>query len=210
VGDVISGQTELAPVVSLVLVGTFGVVTFGWRVWLQNRRTGSFGVRYSPHTPADWLAGIALVSGVIAAVLAPVADMVGLLRRIEALDHPLGLVVGGTVFVAGFVLTVRAQYDLGDSWRIGVDPEEATTLMTEGVFRFVRNPVFSGITLVFAALVLFVPSVLAAAGWILIAVGLEVQVRWVEEPYLRGLHGARYRAYAAAVGRFIPGVGRLV
>ena len=31
----------------------------------------------------------------------------------------------------------------------------------------------------------------------------------VEEPYLLKVHGSAYAEYAARVGRFLPGVGRL-
>jgi protein-S-isoprenylcysteine O-methyltransferase Ste14 len=38
---------------------------------------------------------------------------------------------------------------------------------------------------------------------------LELQTRLIEEPYLGAIHGERYAAYAARVGRFLPGIGRL-
>ena len=47
--------------------------------------------------------------------------------------------------------------------------------------------------------------VLAGAGM----VGLELHVRFIEEPYLLRVHGEQYAAYAAQVGRFLPGIGRL-
>jgi protein-S-isoprenylcysteine O-methyltransferase Ste14 len=62
-------------------------------------------------------------------------------------------------------------------------------------------------------------SLLAVSGWIvfgvlafglrslLLVVSTEAQVRLVEEPYLLGVHGDAYRAYAARVGRFSPGLG---
>ncbi|MFL5908785.1 MAG: methyltransferase family protein, partial [Solirubrobacterales bacterium] len=37
---------------------------------------------------------------------------------------------------------------------------------------------------------------------------LQLQVRFVEEPYLIRTHGDDYRAYASEVGRFVPGIGR--
>jgi protein-S-isoprenylcysteine O-methyltransferase Ste14 len=51
---------------------------------------------------------------------------------------------GVACFALGFWLTVRAQLDMGESWRIGVDAGEVTALVTTGVFRNVRNPIFSG------------------------------------------------------------------
>jgi protein-S-isoprenylcysteine O-methyltransferase Ste14 len=37
----------------------------------------------------------------------------------------------------------------------------------------------------------------------------HVQVRLVEEPYLRRVHGCAYETYAARTGRFLPRIGRL-
>jgi protein-S-isoprenylcysteine O-methyltransferase Ste14 len=54
-----------------------------------------------------------------------------------------------------------------------------------------------------------VPSWVALAGVVALFVALELQVRVVEEPYLRRTHGAAYTDYASRVGRFVPGVGRL-
>jgi protein-S-isoprenylcysteine O-methyltransferase Ste14 len=54
-----------------------------------------------------------------------------------------------------------------------------------------------------------VPTWPGLAAPVLVGLGLELQVRLVEEPYLIRTHGDEYRAYAARVGRFVPGVGRL-
>jgi protein-S-isoprenylcysteine O-methyltransferase Ste14 len=45
------------------------------------------------------------------------------------------------------------------------------------------------------------------AGLALLVAALEVQVRGVEEPYLRATHGASYRRYEQTAGRFLPGLG---
>ena len=56
---------------------------------------------------------------------------------------------------------------------------------------------------------LLVPTWLGFAAAVAIALGLEIQVRFVEEPYLVRTHGDEYRAYASRVGRFLPGIGRM-
>ena len=48
-------------------------------------------------------------------------------------------------------------------------------------------------------------ALVALALWL----GLEIQTRMVEEPYLLKVHGSAYAEYAARVGRFVPGVGRI-
>jgi len=57
---------------------------------------------------------------------------------------------------------------------------------------------------------LLVPTWLSFGAPLLVALGLELQVRFVEEPYLARTHGEEYRAYASRVGRFVPRLGRLV
>jgi protein-S-isoprenylcysteine O-methyltransferase Ste14 len=54
-----------------------------------------------------------------------------------------------------------------------------------------------------------VPNVVALAGLVALLIALEIQVRLVEERHLLRAHGDSYRQYAARVGRFVPGLGRL-
>src|SRR5262249_17477873 len=106
-------------------------------------------------------------------------------------------------------LTFGAQLAMGSSWRIGVDPEERTELVTDGPFELVRNPIYSAMLPTVFGLVLMVPSVVAISGFLALVVALEMQVRLVEEPYLLGVHGDAYATYAARVGRFVPRLGLL-
>ena len=97
---------------------------------------------------------------------------------------------------------------MGDSWRIGVDPSETTTLVRTGVFGRVRNPIFTAMITFGFGIALVTPNVVAIVGFVLLVATIELQVRVVEEPYLLTVHGDAYRDYLANVGRFLPGVGR--
>src|SRR5262249_26335859 len=103
--------------------------------------------------------------------------------------------------------TVYAQVDMGDSWRVGVDPSETTTLVRSGVFGWVRNPIFTAMIVSGFGIALVTPNLVAIAGFALLVVSIELQVRVVEEPYLSTKHGDAYGDYVAGVGRFVPGVG---
>lgn len=112
---------------------------------------------------------------------------------------------GWALVVAGFVVTVRAQVDMGASWRIGIDSER-TELVTGGLFRVVRNPIFSGMLAVVTGVTLATPSAWTVMGWLDYVLLVSLQVR-LEEDHLLGLHGSAYQRYAERVGRFVPGVG---
>ncbi len=111
--------------------------------------------------------------------------------------------------VAGTALTLAAQAAMGTSWRADVDVQVRTELVVDGPFRWVRNPIVTGMAVTAAGLALIVPNVVAVAMLVLFAVSWEMQIRLVEEPYLAHTHGDRYRAYARRTGRFLPGIGRL-
>jgi protein-S-isoprenylcysteine O-methyltransferase Ste14 len=198
------------PKLGLTLYLGFLAVAFGWRTWIQYRRTGDHGFRglAQPVGSVAWYGGVALVIGVSTAVLAPLAELTGLLRPWRALNATVAHLVGLLAALTGMAVTVQAQLQMGQAWRIGVDQQEKTTLVTDGLFRHVRNPVFLGMLLSMSGLLLLVPNPISLAGLALSLIGIEIQVRKVEEPYLRRTHGERYVAYARQAGRFVPGFGR--
>jgi protein-S-isoprenylcysteine O-methyltransferase Ste14 len=196
---------------ALALYAVLAAITFGLRVAVQLRRTGSTGLHGLPPDAAvrEWVAAGLFAAGLPMVALALLLSAAGVLNPIAALDGPVGHVLGIVLAVAGICLTFAAQMAMGDSWRVGVDPGGRTELVTDGPFRLVRNPIYSAMLPTILGLVLMVPNALAIAGLLVLFAGLELQVRLVEEPYLLRTHGAQYATYAARVGRFVPGVGLL-
>lgn len=196
---------------ALALYVIHAAVTFGIRVGLQLRRTGSTGLHGVPPGAGaiDWIAGGLFIAGLALVAVGLVLDLIGVIEPIAALDGTAGHVAGIALAAGGIFLTFGAQLAMGDSWRVGVDPGERTDLVTGGPFAYVRNPIYSAMLPMVFGLVLMVPSVIVIAGFLALFVGLELQVRLVEEPYLRQVHGDAYAAYAARVGRFVPRLGLL-
>jgi len=171
---------------ALLTYAVFAAVAFGGRSVIQYRRTGSTGFRgFSGRAGSlEWFAGRGFTIAMIAALLAPILDLLGWLPRIAPLDASTTAWIGLGAAVAGGAIVVWSQLSMGDSWRIGVDDEESTPLVTGGIFALVRNPIFSGMMVVFAGLALMVPNVLALAALVALILSIEAQVRLVEEPYL--------------------------
>lgn len=193
---------------ALALFALYAALGFGWRAWLQRRRTGDTGLRGFHGRPGSlgWWAGALFLIG---ALLVPVG----------ALAHALGMPplpgvgaaslawVGLVLALLGVVGTVWTQLAMGTSWRVGVDEAERTTLVTEGPFGLARNPIFTMMVLTVLGLTLMTPNPLSVLALVVITVAIQLQVRVVEEPYLARTHGEGYAAYLASVGRFVPGVG---
>lgn len=196
---------------ALALYVVYLVLAFGLRTLIQLRRTGSTGFHGLGGRPgsAEWIAGVGFTVALLVGAAAPVLALLDWVEPIAALDtapvHAAGIVLA----VGGIGATFYAQVAMGKSWRIGVDPEERTELVVSGPFALVRNPIFAAMLPTALGLTMLVPSWVAIAGLVGLALALELQVRVVEEPYLLSVHRDEYAAYAARVGRFVPGVGRL-
>jgi protein-S-isoprenylcysteine O-methyltransferase Ste14 len=198
------------PWVGLAAYALFVALAFGLRSLVHYRRTGTSGfVRPGGMGSTEWLVGVLFGVALLSGVAAPCLQLAGIVAPWDALETAAARAAGGALYVAGLAGTLWAQFAMGDAWRIGVRETERTTLVARGPFRWVRNPIFSSMLVATVGLLLLVPNVVSALALLVLLVALEIQVRWVEEPYLTRAHGASYRAYAARTGRFVPGVGRL-
>jgi protein-S-isoprenylcysteine O-methyltransferase Ste14 len=199
------------PRLALVLCLVWFSSLFLFRSFVQWKRTGATGFKgfHGRVGSLEWFAGMAATAGLVLAPLAPLASVNGWrggeLWFTNAAAHVAGALLAGV----GILGALAAQLSMGSSWRIGVDESERTTLVTDGLFAWVRNPIFSFIWISLLGFWLLIPSPLALLAFLLTFVGIELQVRAVEEPYLLQAHGESYARYAAAVGRFAPGLGRL-
>ena len=200
---------SVAAAIALVLLAAFGVLGFGWRTWLQRRRTGSFGFHGVSGRigSLEWIAGVGFIVAIALAGLGPLLQFVNVIAPLHIWAAEWTPVAGATVATVGIGLTVWAQLAMGDSWRIGVDSEETTELVHSGIFGLVRNPIYAAMLVFEFGIALLATNLVTTAGLLLVLAALELQVRHVEEPYLLAKHGAHYRDYTARVGRFVPGFG---
>jgi protein-S-isoprenylcysteine O-methyltransferase Ste14 len=185
------------------------VLAFGVRTWLQIRRTGTSGFRGisgRPGSPA-WWGGVLFLTALLLGLAAPTLVLTGITAPV-LLAHPALAAAGFIMGLAGLVVVLLAQAAMGASWRIGVDDTERTELVRTGLFRPIRNPIFTGIAAVCVGVTLMAPTLVAVLGLACLITAVQVQVRVVEEPYLRRVHGDTYTRYAARTGRFLPGLGR--
>lgn len=185
---------------SLTLTGVFALVDGVLPNLAYRRRSGRLLLRHGAGA-SGWLAmmwvGMVFLAG-------PIADLSGLPRLAAS---SVLVAVGIVLATIGIAIVQWAQRSMGDSLRIGVDPDERTGLVTLGIFRWVRNPIYSAMIAYSAGTAALVPNVASLAALGVFVVSMEYQVRMVEEPYLTKVHGAGYLSYATRVGRFVPGIG---
>jgi protein-S-isoprenylcysteine O-methyltransferase Ste14 len=112
----------------------------------------------------------------------------------------VALAVGSVWLIAAAVST------LGKQWALAARLVEGHKLITAGPYRFVRNPIYTGM------LGMLVATGLAMEHWaallvavILFAVGLVIRVR-SEEKLLRAAFGKEFEDYAERVPAALPGI----
>ena len=110
--------------------------------------------------------------------------------------------LGLLILVIAFIWSFLAQYNMKSSWRIGIDSENKTELVTEGLFKFSRNPVFLGMISGLFGLFLLTPNFISLIILILGYVLIQIQVR-LEEEYLVNIHDENYLDYCKRVRRWM-------
>ena len=120
---------------------------------------------------------------------------------------PLGTlqIVGTAVTVLGAALAVWCVLIfavVGRGTPAPFDPPRR--LVAGGPYRFVRNPMYLGADLALAGATLFYESIALLGFLILFMAVTQAFVVFYEEPTLRRMFGASYRAYCEAVSRWIP------
>jgi protein-S-isoprenylcysteine O-methyltransferase Ste14 len=107
----------------------------------------------------------------------------------------------GLLLIA-LIWTVIAQGHMKDSWRIGIDVETKTALVTNGLFSISRNPIFFGMILSLTGLFLTTPNAWTFVFLMLGYVLIQIQIR-LEEEFLTKEHGQVYLDYKQTVRRMI-------
>jgi protein-S-isoprenylcysteine O-methyltransferase Ste14 len=110
--------------------------------------------------------------------------------------------VGWVLLVASFIWVVVAQYQMGYSWRVGIDAKVKTELVATGLFRRSRNPIFFGMIMQLTGLFLVQPDAVTLMALMTSFILISVQIR-LEEAHLLSLHGTMYAHYRGTVRRWI-------
>ena len=122
----------------------------------------------------------------------------------------IALWIGVALCILGILFSSYAQFAMGKQWRIGVDPDEKTELVTAGIYGKIRNPIYTGCIVFGTGLLLLAPHVLFLISGIVGYLAVRAYVTVIEEPYLIKLHGNSYRQYMSRTGSFFPRLSTLM
>jgi protein-S-isoprenylcysteine O-methyltransferase Ste14 len=111
--------------------------------------------------------------------------------------------MSAAVALAALLATMKCWKEMGRSWRMGIDPNEKTSLVVTGPYAYVRHPIYALSLLLMLSTVVCLPSPLMMVAGVIHGIFLIWEARR-EEKHLATTHGEIYLAYCARVGRFCP------
>jgi protein-S-isoprenylcysteine O-methyltransferase Ste14 len=108
--------------------------------------------------------------------------------------------------LACLAMTAWCWVRMGKDWRMDVSEKRKGTLITDGLFGWVRHPIYTlqMLLMLCSAIILATPPMLIIAGVHMLLVNLKARN---EERHLLATHGESYALYLQRTGRFFPRLG---
>lgn len=129
------------------------------------------------------------------------------------IDQPVAQWAGAVLVIGAVTLYPVALATMGNSWRVGIDTDQLAkkvdqrsppaTLITHGLFRFSRNPIYSMVNALFFGTFLIHGKVVFLVLALAFAAALHIQTLR-EEHFLAARYGDQYEQYRRQVGRYSP------
>jgi protein-S-isoprenylcysteine O-methyltransferase Ste14 len=124
-------------------------------------------------------------------------------------EYPLraaALIAGTAALAVGLWFFHRSHADLGPNWSITLEVREQHRLITDGVYRRVRHPMYMALLLYSVGQALVIPNWVAGPSY-LITFGILFAFRVrAEETMMLEQFGDQYAAYMTRTKRLVPGV----
>ena len=124
-------------------------------------------------------------------------------------EYPLRVgpfVAGVACYVIGLWLFHRSHTDLGTNWSVTLEVREQHRLITLGIYRRIRHPMYLALFLYSAGQAFAIPNWVAGPSY-LVGFGILFALRVrAEERMMLEAFGDEYAKYMARTARLIPGV----
>ena len=111
-------------------------------------------------------------------------------------------IIGNAGRVLGAATIIVGVLHLGRAARVHPAPSATAVLRTDGAYRHVRHPIYTGVLVLAAAIAATAGTVVHLALWAVLVVVLTVKARFEERLLTEAFPD--YRAYARRAGRFLP------
>ncbi len=122
--------------------------------------------------------------------------------EIDLSGHPFIKFSGMILVSMGFIMGILSLITMKNSWRVGIQYDQKTTLITTGIYRISRNPYFLSYNILILGFIMIFPSIILAVLYLILIVTFHLMIL-EEEKYLESVHGNTYLRYKEKVNRYL-------
>ncbi|MCL2116566.1 MAG: isoprenylcysteine carboxylmethyltransferase family protein [Methanobrevibacter sp.] len=110
--------------------------------------------------------------------------------------------IGVILCYMGLAIFLSALISFGNSWRVGIDNNNQGKLVTAGVFKYSRNPIFLFMDIYFIGITLIYPTPIFILMTLIFVVGSHKQIL-NEEKHLEKIYKEEYLNYKKQTRRYL-------
>ena len=120
---------------------------------------------------------------------------------ISLFDYQYIQTAGLIVIGVSLLLMYISQIQMGTSWRIGIGSKKGINLVSNGLFQYLRHPIYFFAILVGLGVFLVIPTIASAIVFLFLYIMLSIQAR-MEEDFMLETFGEKYRIFMQNTRRF--------
>lgn len=183
-------------IIALIIMAIFYLFYMGKLVFQNNKsiKTNQAGTGDKPHK-------VIITERIMscATILTIIVEVVSICMA-NVTSAPSIRVIGIALGIMGVLSFALATITMQDSWRVGI-PEEKTVLVTNGIYKWSRNPAFVGFDLLYLSICLlyFNIPLLMVSLWAAIMLHLQILQ---EETHMENMFGEEYVRYKNETMRY--------
>lgn len=184
-------------IIALIIMAIFYLFYMGKLVFRNNKsiKTNQAGTGDKPHK-------VIITERIMscATILTIIVEVVSICMA-NVTSVPSIRVIGIALGIMGVLSFALATITMQDSWRVGI-PEEKTVLVTNGIYKWSRNPAFVGFDLLYLSICLlyFNIPLLMVSLWAAIMLHLQILQ---EETHMENMFGEEYVRYKNETMRYL-------
>lgn len=110
--------------------------------------------------------------------------------------------IGFCIGISGDLVFLVSVLCMKDSWRAGIPDKDKTQLVTNGIYKYSRNPAFLGFDLMYIGMLMMYGNLLTLGFSTFAVIMLHLQILQ-EERYLSDTFGTDYEKYKKQVFRYV-------
>ena len=110
--------------------------------------------------------------------------------------------IGCVLAYGGLAVAMIGQLQMGNAWRTGIDKNIKTELVTTGLFRYSRNPIYLALLIFLLGFFLIAPNVISLCALVLAYPTVEMKIRF-EEEHLEKMHREEFLKYRKRIRRWV-------